>query len=838
MTQSDGGDTVCRFMQKCREEPDFFFQKVLGIKAWHKQREIAESVRDNRYTCVASGHNVGKALCLETKVPTPTGYRRLGDVELGDQLIAPSGKPCNVTFVTPTMTDLKCFKIDFGYGLTVDACEDHQWVAHLTKRSGMKRIPLWDATPKTYTTREIAEHLAKSGSVAYLPMAKAADLPERDLPVDPYVLGVWLGDGTRNTGQVGCQDHDVWDQIEKRGYRLGPLGKRGLSRTVYGLVTKLREIGALTKERIPGDYLFASIEQRRDLLRGLLDTDGSCNRNNGAIVFVQTRKWIADLVAELASSLGHKVSKVSVRKSKHGHKDAYTVRFYADEPLFYIQRKASRQNVRKRSPGRRDWRKIEKITPIESKPMRCLTVDAPEHEFLITDRWIRTHNTFITACICLWFIATHPQSVVLTTANSWLQVKEVLWKEIRRLHGDAIMPIGGTFKPKQPELVYARSKMIGFSPASPDAVNGHHEENILIVFDEAQGLQEFETWDAFSSMMSSGNAKQLAIGNPLYAYGPYYKKFKDPKWNSIQISCLDHPNVTNRDLIIKGAVTHDFVEELAQDPVRGKGSLYWDTRIAGIFPKISADVYMPQNFVQRCINLHTRDNGAPAQNFKPLPGFWAGVDVAGKGDDKTVVAILEQGILTRYEALPRLSIKEQVLLLMTLTRSHGVPDQHVNYDPHGGVGAEFGRWCLEFEYAATPVGLSPDPIGDWGFFFGFAHQAPFHFKNRRTELHWTLRKCFEECRLSLTEKMAERFAIEACELKFGHWNEDGALYIESKEKYIKRVGHSPDFNDALVLAMNRNIKATSLHIAAARRSNAKAFNPKTVPTPDAPDDWR
>ena len=100
------------------------------------------------------------------------------------------------------------------------------------------------------------------------------------------------------------------------------------------------------------------------------------------------------------------------------------------------------------------------------------------------------HNvgkTFITACLSLWYLSCFPECVVLTTANGWAQVKGVLWEEIRKLAKNSVYPLGIEFKPKHPEARIGDNWMFGFSPDKPDAVHGHHRDNLLIIFDEEIG---------------------------------------------------------------------------------------------------------------------------------------------------------------------------------------------------------------------------------------------------------------------------------------------------------------------------------------------------------------
>jgi hypothetical protein len=178
------------------------------------------------------------------------------------------------------------------------------------------------------------------------------------------------------------------------------------------------------------------------------------------------------------------------------------------------------------------------------------------------------HNigkTFITSAICIWFVKCFPHAAVLTTASTFDQVKKILWKEIRRMvrRAEEYIPLNFDVMPKNPKLEYDTDRFIeGFGFAKPDSVQGCHNPNILIVFDEAQAIVDQEAWNAFSSMMTGTHCKHLAIGNPLYPYGPFPQTHEQKKWKKFNISCMDHPNVVNKRVIIPGAVTYEAIIEM------------------------------------------------------------------------------------------------------------------------------------------------------------------------------------------------------------------------------------------------------------------------------------
>lgn len=474
-------------------------------------------------------------------------------------------------------------------------------------------------------------------------------------------------------------------------------------------------------------------------------------------------------------------------------KDRYRVVFSAPFPVFKIARKAARQ----KTPALRSKHNmIVDIREVPSVPTQCIAVDSPSRLYQITEACIPTHNTFVTACICLWFHCCFPDSVVITTANGWGQVKGVLWEEMRKLAKRATYPLGIEFKPKHPEARCGNDNwMFGFSPDKPDSVQGHHRDNILIVFDEAQGIQENLTWDAFSSMMTSAGARQLVIGNPLYATGPFREKFRNPNWSQIQMSCLDHPNYKMQRQVIPGALTYESIEEIRRDPLRAPGTEYWDVRIAGVFPALGSDTLLPEYYLRRNADL--------PENKILLPGRYIGFDPAEFGTDRSVAVVLAEGHVVHVEAWRNMHPIDSVTKVLRLAAEYRVPQSHINYDKIGGVGANLRN---AFDIASVPahgVAVGMPAVGDWGYFFTTTDPT-LEFLNRRAELHWAMRRLFEEGKIRVPHRYYQNFMMESSKLRYG-FNQRGQLWIESKnDKFRKREGYSPDHNDALVLALARD----------------------------------
>jgi hypothetical protein len=324
-----------------------------------------------------------KGLAADTPLPSPSGWTTMGDVAVGDTLFDMSGDPCKVTGKSE-VKNIDCYRITFDDCSSVVCDHEHLW-------------RLSDGSVKRVTDITWESNKKQRVNVPCVDVASPLKTEALDLPVDPYVLGLWIADGTRNTGNITKPDAFIWEEIQRRGYPVNmQSGGQGAcpTRCPKGLRTQLRKAGYIPEKRIPEAYLRASAGQRLDLLRGLMDGDGSVNPTRKQCVYMTTDRVLADQVAELLSSLGQRPSVATTKQSGFGLTvTAHPVSFRPNDlNPFLIPRKAERVDPAW-GPGRSDRRRIERIEKIESVPTQCISVDSPTRTFLCTKRMIPTHNT-------------------------------------------------------------------------------------------------------------------------------------------------------------------------------------------------------------------------------------------------------------------------------------------------------------------------------------------------------------------------------------------------------------------------------------------------------------
>jgi replicative DNA helicase len=339
----------------------------------------------------------------------------MGQVAVGDQLIGADGRPTTVLAVTDVMHGRPCYEVEFSDGTVIVADAEHQWLTE-TRAS---RKSAWAAArrynrartqrilPSVKTTEDMLATLRCNGSERRLNHAvvnaKPLDLAEQELPVPPYALGVWLGDGNSASARITTADPEIVVYLEADGLQVVPRGK-----LLYGLRLpdpppiperqgtvqgRLRALGVLDNKHIPTIYLRASEAQRRSLLAGLLDTDGTVSPS-GAVQISLTSRLLAEDTRELIVSLGYRcgLSRKRVKGRTEASSTEYILTFSTADEVFRLERKRLTHKER-RGPGRTGKRLVTAVRPVPSIPVRCVEVDSLDHLYLASRSMVPTHNS-------------------------------------------------------------------------------------------------------------------------------------------------------------------------------------------------------------------------------------------------------------------------------------------------------------------------------------------------------------------------------------------------------------------------------------------------------------
>jgi deoxycytidine triphosphate deaminase len=345
----------------------------------------------------------GKALALDTEVPTPSGWKTMRDLDVGDLVFTPDGTPTVIVDATEHLLARPCREVVFSDGASIVCDIAHQWVTtdKQSRSSGERKS-------RVVTTAELERTLRVGAEWNHqVALTSPIQYPARDLQIDPYVLGVWIGDGTSTKAEITCADEEILAQLEFAGYgvasthrstayRVGGIGHtRDAATGRYtrneSLSSKLRELDLLGWKWIPEEYRTASIRQRLDILEGLMDTDGYVD-SFGRCELTTVREDLAAQYHELIASLGFR-PKVAIARATLNGRDCgprYRIKFTPDRPVFRLKRKLARQ---RRSGGFHRFRAIVAVNQVPSVPVRCIEVSSPAGEFLVTRSYIPTHNS-------------------------------------------------------------------------------------------------------------------------------------------------------------------------------------------------------------------------------------------------------------------------------------------------------------------------------------------------------------------------------------------------------------------------------------------------------------
>jgi len=399
-------------------------------------------------------------------------------------------------------------------------------------------------------------------------------------------------------------------------------------------------------------------------------------------------------------------------------------------------------------------------------------------------------KSFIAARLVLWFIYAFPDSKVISTAPTFKQVQDILWREIREAKNKASIPLSGTIN--QTELDISEEHFaIGISTNEADRFQGFHAQYILLIVDEASGVAQ-DIFDASEGIVSSQNARVLYIGNPTSTEGQFYKSFKTPGFNKISISAFDTPNftefgITPKDIADdtwKVKITHDLPRPylITPDWVRdkyvrwGPDSPLYFSRVLGEFPMQTSDMLIPLGMIEAAVN---RDivpvEGDPEQ---------IGADIARFGSDKTIFITRKGGKVVDISQHSHNDTMVTAALLHDYAGFH--PYGKLCVDVVGiGAGVVDRLRQIESKREVTDVNV------------GMPAMDTERFLNLRAEIYWNLRERFVNGDIQIPND--DDLIAQLSNIKF-RYTPKGQVQLESKEDMKARGLSSPDKADALALA--------------------------------------
>lgn len=439
------------YLEKNREESERFYSPKIKQLNKHGLIQAMQDLEDDKIDILSISMPPGTQKCqpLYSKILTPDGFIAMADVKVGTKVISGTGNISTVLSISP-VKPRPIYEVTFDDGSKTRCSDNHLWTVQTRDDRRRKNK---DGSEK-YRTIELSEIIKNykiekgkrcNYSVDYV---SKIDFNEKNYEIPPYVLGVLIGDGSLSSGNLNItsKDKEVLDKfielmpeyelhaksdidyriVEKRKKRYSTLRKY-LKK--YGLDGKTS-----IDKFIPEEYLLGSYEQRLELLRGLMDTDGSAS--NSYCVYATISEKLANNVCELVHSLGGYAS-ISKRKNgytKNGNyiqcNDYYEliIEFSKQmDSIFHLKQKKEKYNP-KRNVIKRF---ITNIEYVGNEDCRCIYIDDESHLY-ITDDYIITHNTTLEKFFCSWIIGRHPKDYSLFFSHS---------DDITRMFYDGVLDI-------------------------------------------------------------------------------------------------------------------------------------------------------------------------------------------------------------------------------------------------------------------------------------------------------------------------------------------------------------------------------------------------------------
>ena len=475
-----------------------------------------------RYSLIEASTKAGKAQPLDAIVWTPSGPKRMGDLQLGEKVLTPGGT-APISGIYP-QGERPIYQLRFSDGSLVEADEEHLW-----------EVQSHHFKDQIVSTRELAQWPQWKLKDSWVPELECpAQFKSRPVPVDPYLLGVLIGDGSLSQGlSFSSKDLEIVEAVRKAlpaGHYLRKetnpttpydyyitAGAKGAAHREAG--THLRGILArmgLTKKshekRIPPEYRYNSVVVRKAVLQGIFDTDGWVDKKIVQPCLDQTSELLAQDVAEIIQSLGGSVTQT---KKNAGYKrgtryiacrKVYSQRIRLRDAswCFRLPRKARLITPRKKSPARR-FRSVEFIG---HKPAQCIEIIDPKHLYL-TNGFIPTHNTVA----CIAWLYEQAYTTGAPNKNYWWVAPVSGQAKIAFRRLKAFLPpdqIGDTNE-QDMTITLPNGALIWFKSADkPDSLYG--EDVWAAVIDEASRAKE-EAWYAVRSTLTATRGPCRMIGN-------------------------------------------------------------------------------------------------------------------------------------------------------------------------------------------------------------------------------------------------------------------------------------------------------------------------------------
>lgn len=505
------------------------------------QEEDIKFLTAHPKSILASQQGLGKCSDVNTLIPTPYGWKKIGELKIGDKVFGSDGKPHNVIGIFPQgIKDI--YEITFSDGVKCNCGLEHLWIVRNNKMRQKEKgwvvktlKELLDGGLQYKPSQKRIDCGYKPVNKWEIPMCEPVDYPKKEYFIHPYILGMCIGDGSMCNGNVvlsipdfECESVDRIKKLLNEKYTLSVIvQKEKTAINEYNREMKRMGLNILGKNKfIPEEYMSGSIEQRKELLMGLMDSDGSiCKKNK--IHYYTTSEKLANDVQMLVYSLGGHAIIHCYDRTKEGKSIEYDVKINIKFNPFKIERKKQNYNIKKNNYCSRY---IEKVDLVRKAEAVCIKVDSDDSSYL-TENYIVTHNT--TSVIVSSLVGNYKKILIICPASL-----KGTWKREISLYSDS----------DDIEIVYGK-KMDGDKKFT--VINYDIIDNFYIIPKE----QEYET-----VIEKDENGFERKINRPVLVKkkgikgknGEMEFKYKKTRQSSIIKECLSRSPLflNNYDLVI------------------------------------------------------------------------------------------------------------------------------------------------------------------------------------------------------------------------------------------------------------------------------------------------
>lgn len=506
----EAADKVIRYFGKLKHFKGAHAKKPFVQEKWQvwitswiygfKRKEDKMRVVRNVYISVPRKN--GKDLDINTPIPTPDGWTTIGALTKGDVVYGCDGKPTEVIDVTGIQHN-RCYELTFEDGEKVIAGEEHNWFVK-DSYCGEKVKQTRDLVNCRKTRRD-----GKGFEYRYrIPMPKPIERPYAELPVDPYMLGFWLGDGHRAKPVYTINGDDLSEVLnyftlktdkiskykDKNAYTVNYGGDKGKDNSE--LRHGLTEIGVLFNKHIPYMYLNSSIEQRMSLLQGIMDSDGYVSKA-GECEITQKNKALSDGICELLGSLGIKYGRKTKKPTIGGTAcdEVELITFFTDKskPCFRLKRKYDR--LKDSLSERMKWKSIVSVREVDTVPTKCIQVSNPDGLFLFGRKYSVTHNSALCAGYATYHLCSDKEAgaSVIIGASSATQA-QMMFEVCQKF----LQPFGKIFKRYRDSIKFpAMDSKLQVVSSNVQAIEGENASAYFI--DEIEMQPDSKLYDTLST---------------------------------------------------------------------------------------------------------------------------------------------------------------------------------------------------------------------------------------------------------------------------------------------------------------------------------------------------